>query len=33
MQVERNAAIALSGSAAEFREHPEVRRAYLGEGA
>jgi len=25
--------IALSGSAAELQEHPEVRRAYLGEGA
>jgi branched-chain amino acid transport system ATP-binding protein len=25
--------IALSGSATELREHPEVRRAYLGEGA
>ncbi len=25
--------IALSGSAAELHEHPEVRRAYLGEGA
>jgi branched-chain amino acid transport system ATP-binding protein len=25
--------VALSGSAAELQEHPEVRRAYLGEGA
>ncbi|MBI2114172.1 MAG: ATP-binding cassette domain-containing protein, partial [candidate division NC10 bacterium] len=25
--------IALRGSAAELQEHPEVRRAYLGEGA
>jgi len=26
-------AIALTGSAAELQEHPEVKRAYLGEGA
>jgi branched-chain amino acid transport system ATP-binding protein len=25
--------VALSGTAAELQEHPEVRRVYLGEGA